>query len=102
MKLKNFTIKKYSQGLASFWLKKYKIVFVFIFFGATGFGAYLWYETFYHFSWSEEQKQQYTLTQNRSINLKENEFKNMYDMIQNRKAKFEIASETLKDIFKSE
>jgi hypothetical protein len=102
MKLKKISIKKYTQAITLFWLNQYKIFFIILFLGLAAFGAFLWYETFYRFGWSDEQKKQYTLTQNRSINLKESEFNSMAEIIENKKNKFESPSEHLKDIFKSE
>jgi hypothetical protein len=102
MNLKLFQFKKLPTILFSYWLKYYKLFFILLFLIVLGIGSFIWYDTFYRFGWSDEKKQQYTLTQNRNINLRESEFNQMLETIKKRKQNYESPEESLKDIFKSE
>jgi hypothetical protein len=101
-KIKNLSLGRYFQLAGEFWMKKYKLFFILLFLGAMGYGGFVWYNIMYHFGWSDQQKQQYTLTQNRSIDLKEEAFNNIINNISQRKDKFATPNEKIKDIFKSE
>lgn len=92
--------KKTGQFLASYWMKCYQVVFIVVFLLAGGIGLYLWYTSLYQSDWSEEKKREYSLTQSREINLKEEDFKKVLGDIENRKKIFESEHQPLKDIFK--
>jgi hypothetical protein len=102
MNFKTLKLKKIPAITFSYWLRYYKLVFIMLFLVALGSGAFIWHDAFYRFHWSDEKKQQYTLTQNRNVNLKEDEFNQVLDVIEKRKQNYTSPKELLKDIFKSE
>jgi hypothetical protein len=102
MKLKTLKLKKIPAIIFSYWLKYYKLFFILLFLITLGFSLFFWYDTFYRFGWSDEKKQQYTVTQNRNINLKEKEFNQMLEVIEKRKQSYNAPPDKIKDIFKSE
>ncbi len=93
-------IKKFLASAASFWVSHQQVVFIVLVIFSAVLGAYFWCRNIYRSGWSEEQKKTYNISQNREINLKEEEFKKVLAEIENRKNSFESEYQPVKDIFK--
>lgn len=94
-------IKKFLASAASFWISRQQFVFIALVIASAVLGAYFWCRNIYWSGWSEEQKQNYSASQGREINLKEEEFKKVLAEIENRQNLFESEYQPVKDIFKS-
>lgn len=93
-------IKKFLAFAASFWVSHQQVVFIILVIASAVLGAYFWYKNIYWSEWNEEQKQNYSASQSREINLKEEEFKKVLQEIESRKNLFESEYQPVKDIFK--
>jgi hypothetical protein len=91
---------KFSKLFLSFWIRRQQIIFITFFLSVAGLGIFFWYKNIYGFSWSEERKKEYNMTQGQQINLKEAEFKKVLEEIEKRKSNFESDSGQVRDIFK--
>lgn len=93
-------IKKFLASAASFWINHQQLVFIVLVIASAALGAYFWCRNIYWSGWSDEQKKNYSASQSREINLKEEEFKKILKEIENRKNLFESEYQPVKDIFK--
>jgi hypothetical protein len=83
------------------WEKYHKFLLVIIFLGLVSFGGYIWYDSFYSGAWSEDKKQQYLNSQEKSVTLKEKEFKRVLDNIDQRKQEYQGEYQQVKDVFQT-
>jgi hypothetical protein len=93
-------IKSLGKNIAADWMRWCQVIFIAIFVFSSALGLYVWYKSLYQSSWSEERKKEYSLTQNREINLKEEEFQKVLDEIERKKNNFKSEHQPIKDIFK--
>ena len=83
------------------WERYHKFLLVIIFLGLVSFGAYIWYDSFYSGAWSEDKKQQYLNSQEKSVTLKEKEFKRVLDNIDQRRKEYQGDYQQIKDVFQT-
>lgn len=93
--------KAVAAKFPAIWEKYHKFLLVLIFLGLVSFGAYIWYDSFYSGAWSEDRKQQYLNSQEKSVTLKEKEFKKVLDSIDRRKKEYHKEYQPIKDVFQS-
>jgi hypothetical protein len=99
IKFKKITLAKVFSGLSFLWLKVYKLLIVLYLLAAIGFGSYVWYQNLYSGQWSQDKKQKFIDSQEKTIILKEKDFRNTLSEIEKRKIEFEKEYQTEKDIF---
>jgi hypothetical protein len=102
MNFKFKTDKNSSMTFAAigiFWQKKYKLFLFASLFISILLGAYVWRNTIYGSEWSDEKKQEYLGAQNKSITLRDGDFKKALDDFELRKNENDFNKINLKDIF---
>jgi hypothetical protein len=93
--------KAIANKFPAIWEKYHKFLLVIIFLGLVSFGGYIWYDSFYSGAWSEDKKQQYLNSQEKSVTLKEKEFKRVLDNIDQRKQDYQGEYQPVKDVFQT-
>jgi len=84
-----------------FWNKHYRSVFFVFSFAILSLGMYFWYQSLYRSDWSNEEKNQYKKTQNKEVELREQEFKKVIEEIERKRNSFGVAPRLVKNIFES-
>ena len=80
-KLQRFLERFSFRHLTLAWYRYFKLLFTVLFFAVSGFGAYLWYGSLYHYTWDENQKQVYMEKTFTETNLKEKEFSHLLEIL---------------------
>ena len=96
----NLSLKKTSKKIVSFWNGYYQFIFIALLIFFSLLGIYYWYLSLYKSSWNADRITQYSLTQNREINLKEDAYQKVLDETEKMKQDFNADVEPSKDIFK--
>jgi hypothetical protein len=100
LKMPDISFKKIGRAFSSFWMSYYQVVFIVILLLVAGIGVLFWYNALYRSDWSEEKKREFTLKQSKEINLKEGEFDQVLEKVEERKNNYSKEFAPVKDIFK--
>lgn len=92
--------KKTGKKMIHCWICHQQAVFIIFVLVSAAAGSYVWYKSLYQSEWSAEEKNNYLISQNREVNLKEEEFRKVIGEIENRKNLFDSEFQPVKDIFK--
>lgn len=95
----NSVFKKMAKKLFSYWIKRYHVFFILLFFASLLAGAYFWHKSLYDFSWNDQKKNQYLNSREAEINLQENAFKEILESVKERKIMSGSSLTDIRDFF---
>jgi hypothetical protein len=95
----NFSLKKLGKGLVDFWVKSHDAVFYITFLGVSALGFYFFYIFVYKSDWNEIQKKEYSLTQEKNTDFKENQFIRLVELTEGKKKNLNSDWKSIRDIF---
>jgi anionic cell wall polymer biosynthesis LytR-Cps2A-Psr (LCP) family protein len=98
-KIKKITFSKIFATLSFVWMKSYKIIIGVYLLLTVFLGAYIWYENLYQGQWSQDKKQKFFDSQEKSVTLKEKDFTNILSEIEKRRGEYEKQPQEARDIF---
>jgi hypothetical protein len=96
-----FNVVKIAKYCANFWSKHYRLIFLGFSLVVLSLGMYFWYQSLYQSEWSSERKNQYKKSQNKEVDLKEQEFKRVVGEVKRKEDAFKETPRSVKNIFKS-
>jgi hypothetical protein len=94
-----FNLQGMRNFLSGFWEKYSRIVFMMFSLLILSLGIYFWYQYTYKAEWSNDQKNRYKNSQNKEIDLNENQFKKVIEEVDRRKSLYQESVQKPKDIF---
>jgi hypothetical protein len=96
-----FTLRNISKCGSDFWDRYSKVFFLLFSISIFSWGVYFWFQITYRSDWSSEQKKQYQNSQNKEIELKEQQFKKVIEEFERKKEIYSTSIQANKDIFAS-
>lgn len=87
--IKNIDFRGSAKKLFSVWENYNNVIFVVFFCALSAYGAFLMYQGLYNSEWSDEQKNEYMLSQQKSIRFDENKLMEIVSEADRRKNEYE-------------
>ena len=99
IKKKYFDPDYFKKYFGEFWENNFGIFFAIFSMIVLSLGIYLWYQIIFQSDWNNEKKNQYKQSKNKNIELRENQFKNVIEEVNRKRAFYEGESDPIKNIF---
>lgn len=99
IKKKYFSPASLEKYFSEFWENNFRIFFAIFSVVVLSLGIFLWYQSIFQSDWNSEKKNQYKNSKNKNIELKENQFKNVIEEVNRKRAFYEGKNDPIKDIF---
>lgn len=91
-----------AKKMLVFWYRHYKMLFYLLFFVVFLIGAWHWYESFYHYRLSDQEKKQYVEQYFKETTFKEVKFHTVVDAFKERARLHQATLEVQRNIFEGE